>query len=186
VTAVAGKPEVTYSPGRIDPTNTAWNASRKPLVGQFVRSGRTIFAIANHFNSKGGDQPLFGRYQPPGRSSETQRHQQATAVKSFVDQILAIDASADVVVLGDLNDFEYSQTTSILTAGGSLLDLPQTLPLNERYTYDYQGNSQVLDHILLGGALKSTAYGYDIVHVNSEFASQISDHEPQVVRVPLP
>jgi uncharacterized protein len=186
VTTVGGKPELTYSPGRIDPTNSAWNSSRKPLAGQFVWHGHAVFAIANHFNSKGGDQPLFGRYQPPGRSSETQRHQQATAVKTFVDQILAIDASADVVVLGDLNDFEYSQTTSILTAGGSLLDLPQTLPLNERYTYDYQGNSQVLDHILLGGALKSTAYGYDIVHVNSEFASQISDHEPQVVRVPLP
>ena len=36
-----------------------------------------MFAIANHFNSKGGDQPLFGRFQPPVRSSEVQRHRQA-------------------------------------------------------------------------------------------------------------
>jgi len=26
---------------------------------------------------------------------------------------------------------------------------------------------------------------YDIVHINSEFADQASDHEPQVVRFPL-
>ena len=29
--------------------------------------GRTIFVVGNHFNSKGGDEPLFGRFQPPSR-----------------------------------------------------------------------------------------------------------------------
>ena len=70
--------------------------------------GETLFAIANHFNSKGGDQPLFGRFQPPTRSSETQRHQQAAIVNDFVDEILAADPHAKVIVLGDLNDFEFS------------------------------------------------------------------------------
>ena len=48
--------------------------------------------IANHFNSKGGDDPLFGRFQPPTRQLEVQRHQQAQIVHDFVDQILAADA----------------------------------------------------------------------------------------------
>ena len=56
-----------YSPGRIDPTNPAFNSSRKPLAAEFLWKGRTVFAIANHFNSKGGDDPLFGRFQPPVR-----------------------------------------------------------------------------------------------------------------------
>jgi len=186
VTTVAGAPALTFSPGRIDPGNTAWSASRKPLAGQFTWNGQTVFVIANHFNSKGGDQPLFGRFQPPSAPSETQRHQQATVVRAFVDQIRAVNAAADVIVLGDLNDFEYSQTATILTAGGALLDLPTTLPLAERYSYVFEGNSQILDQILLGGALSTTAFQYDIVHVNSEFANQASDHEPQVVRIPLP
>ncbi len=186
VVTVAGQPELSYSPGRIDPANAAWASSRKPLAGQFRWNGRTIIVVANHFNSKGGDDPLYGRFQPPTRSSETQRHQQATAVRAFVNQIRAVNAAANVIVLGDINDFDFAQTTSILTAGGALIDLPQTLPVAERYTYVFQGNSQVLDHILLGGSLASTAYSYDIVHVNSEFPTQISDHEPQVVRVPLP
>jgi uncharacterized protein len=181
-----GTPALSYSPGRIDPTDTAFTTSRKPLVGEFRWHGRTLFAIANHFNSKGGDQPLFGHFQPPSTPSETQRHQQASVVKGFADKILAVDRNAAVVVLGDLNDFEFSQTADILTAGGSLVDLPRTLPDAERYTYDYEGNSEVLDHVLLSTSLAGTGYGYDVVHVNSEFADQISDHDPQVVRLPLP
>ncbi|HEY5835542.1 lamin tail domain-containing protein [Streptomyces sp.] len=185
VVDTAGVPSLKYSPGRIAPADSAWSSSRKPLAAELTWQGKTVFVIANHFNSKGGDQPLFGHFQPPVASSETQRHNQATLVKNFVDQILAVDASASVIVLGDLNDFEFSQTTDILTAGGSLVDLPRTLPAAERYTYDYQGNSQVLDHILISPSLAAKAYGYDVVHVNSEFAAQLSDHDPQVVRIPL-
>ncbi|MCX4683761.1 lamin tail domain-containing protein [Kitasatospora purpeofusca] len=181
-----GVPALAHSPGRIDPTNTAFNSSRKPLAGEFRWNGRPVFVIANHFNSKGGDQPLFGRHQQPTHPSETQRHAQATAVKTFTDQILAVDPNAAVIVLGDLNDFEFSQTADLLTAGGSLVDLPRTVPLAERYTYVYEGNSQVLDHILISPALAARAYSYDIVHLNSEFATQLSDHDPQVVRIPLP
>jgi hypothetical protein len=186
VVNTGGVPSLLYSPGRISPANAAWSSSRKPLAGEFAWKGRTFFAIANHFNSKGGDDPLFGHKQPPTFASETKRHQQASEVKGFVDAIRAVDANAQVVVLGDLNDFDFSQTTSILTAGGALVDLPATLPIAERYTYDYQGNSEVLDHILISGSLAAKAYSYDVVHVNSEFANQISDHEPQVVRIPLP
>ena len=70
--------DLTVSPGRIDPTNTAFTDSRKPLVGEFKFRGTKVYVIANHFNSKGGDDPLFGRWQQPVRSSETQRHAQAS------------------------------------------------------------------------------------------------------------
>jgi predicted extracellular nuclease len=184
VVASDHRPELSISPGRIDPASSAWTSSRKPLAGEFRWRGRTVFAIANHFNSKGGDDPLFGRFQPPVAVTEDQRHRQATEVRSFVDEILAVDDRADVIVLGDLNDYEFSTTADILTADGALLDLPRTLPLPERYTYVFEGNSQVLDHILLSRALAEPhAYDYDVVHVNSEFADQASDHEPQVVRL---
>ncbi|TDP95142.1 lamin tail domain-containing protein [Labedaea rhizosphaerae] len=186
VVNTGGVPSLKYSPGRIDPANSAWNASRKPLAGEFTWQGKKVFVIANHFNSKGGDDPVFGVDQPPVASSETQRHSQATLVRGFVDGIRAVDPNAAVVVLGDLNDYDFSQTASILTSGGALTDLPATLPIAERYTYVYEGNSQVLDHILLSPALAAKAYAYDVVHVNSEFATQASDHEPQVVRIPLP
>jgi hypothetical protein len=180
----ADGPELSASPGRIDPTNAAFTASRKPLAGEFLVGGQRLFVIANHFNSKGGDQPLFGHFQPPVRPSETQRHQQAQIVHDFVGSILAADPNASVVVDGDLNDFEFSDTLSILK-GTVLEDLIDTLPQNERYTYVFEGNSQTLDHILMTSALTSRPFVYDVVHVNSEFADQASDHEPSLVRLPV-
>ncbi len=119
------------------------------------------------------------------RSSETQRHQQAQIVHDFVADLLTADPNAAVVVLGDLNDFQFSETLAILK--GSLLHtLIDTLPLGERYSYVFEGNAQALDHILISGPLFNTRpYAYDIVHVNAEFADQASDHDPQVVRLTL-
>jgi predicted extracellular nuclease len=56
-----------------------------------------------------------------------------------------------------------------------------TLPQEERYSYVFEGNSQVLDQILVSGHLLDVfGVGYDPVHVNAEFADQASDHDPQV------
>jgi predicted extracellular nuclease len=177
-----GTPELSASPGRIDPANIAFTNSRKPLVGEFTFNGAKLFVIANHFNSKGGDQPLFGHSQPPVLGSEAQRIQQAQVVNAFVDSILAVDPNANVVVAGDLNDFEFSTPVNTLE-GGVLHTLMETLPPNERYSYVFEGNSQSLDHILISDNLFETFFAYDVVHVNAEFADQASDHDPQVVHL---
>ncbi|MBA2812139.1 endonuclease/exonuclease/phosphatase family protein [Streptomyces sp. KM273126] len=183
VTKAHGKAQLTASPGRIDPANDAWKNSRKPLVGEFTFRGRTVFLIANHFASKGGDQALHSQYQPPKRSSETQRHLQATAVNTFVKKILAAQKDADVIALGDINDFEFSGTVQLLENDGALWSAIKSLPKSERYTYDYQGNSQVLDQVLISPSIRrSEEFTYDSVHINSEFNDQISDHDPQVLR----
>ncbi|MEU3183065.1 endonuclease/exonuclease/phosphatase family protein [Streptomyces sp. NPDC006923] len=172
---------LSVSPGRINPTSDAWQNSRKPLVGEFTFRGEQYFVIGNHFNSKGGDQPLYGRFQPPVLSSEVQRLAQAKEVNTFVSGLLAKDRKAKVVVLGDLNDFPFSPPVDALTKGRVLTDLMSTLPKNERYSYVYDGNSQTLDHILVSPALKKP--GYDVVHINAEFADKASDHDPQVARL---
>lgn len=172
---------LAFSPGRIDPTNPAFNSSRKPLAAEFMLSGQKLYLIANHFNSKSGDDPLFGRFQPPTLFSEVQRNQQAQIVNNFVDSILANDTTAQVVVLGDLSDYEFSTPLQTLL-GGVLANMHSTLPQPERYSFVLEGNSQALDHILVSGQIMSRAPVYDAVHVNAEFANPISDHDPQVLR----
>jgi uncharacterized protein len=179
-----GGPQLSASPGRIDPTNSAFTTSRKPLAGEFLFRGHHLFVIGNHFNSKGGDHPLVGRFQPPTRSSEVQRHQQAQVVHDFVASIEAADPNAYVVVDGDLNDFEFSDTVTTLK-GGLLHDLIDALPPNERYSYVFEGNSQTLDHVLVSDALAARPIAFDVVHVNAEFADQASDHDPSVARITL-
>jgi predicted extracellular nuclease len=192
VTSVNGQPALTLSPGRIDPTNAAWNSSRKPLVGEFVFQGKPVFLIANHFVAKLGDQDQDGRYQYPDQSSEAQREAQAAEVHTFTQQILAINPNADVVVLGDLNDYQFSPALATLETGNAndsgtsiLQDLITTLPVNQQYTYDYEGVSEVLDHILVSPSLQGHTT-YQVAHINSEFTAQTSDHDPQVVDLALP
>lgn len=180
VTGTKGRAALTLSPGRIDPANAAWEASRKPLAGEFVFRGRTVFVIANHFGSKGGDESIVSHHQPPNRSSEAKRLLQAQAVNAFVKDIIAVEKQADVLVVGDINDFEFSGTTQALTDGGALYPAVKSLPSSERYSYVYQGNSQVLDQILTSPGVHH--FEYDSVHINAEFADQDSDHDPQVLR----
>jgi predicted extracellular nuclease len=68
-----------------------------------------------------------------------------------------------------------------LTDGGALTALISTLPGSERYSYVFEGNAQVLDHVLVSAAPRGV--DYDVVHINAEFALQDSDHDPQVVRL---
>ncbi|MFC7329911.1 endonuclease/exonuclease/phosphatase family protein [Marinactinospora rubrisoli] len=172
---------LSASPGRIAPQDAAWESSRKPLVGQFRFQGRDVFVVTNHFNSKGGDQPLYGTVQPPNRSSEQQRHAQAALVRDFVDELIAADPDANVLVVGDLNDFQFSRTLETLTADGGLYNPMTDLPAEERYNYLYDGNAQSLDHMLVSPRVEHRVR-YDIVHVNAEFHDQTSDHDPQVLR----
>ncbi len=186
-TTLVGKPnapELSSNPGRIGTQSAAFDNTRKPLVGEFKIKGKPYFVIVNHFSSKNEDQPLFGPNQPPTRFTEEARHGQAQVVKSFVDSILARDKAARIVVLGDINDFEFSETVSILE-GDVVTTMLDTLPAPERYSYVFEGNSQVLDQILVTnrGMLRQDP-AYDVVHVNAEFADSIqaSDHDPSLIR----
>ena len=182
----ASSPQLSASPGRIQDANGAFSTSRKPLAGEFMFNGRHLFVIANHFNSKGGDDPLEGHRQPPVEVTLSQRIQQATVVNTFVANIENLDKNAAIVVLGDLNDFEFSSTLTTLTTGGVLVDTILSLPENERYTHVFEGNSEVLDHILLSPALARFASPVlDVVHTNSDFANQTLGHEPDIVRLRL-
>jgi predicted extracellular nuclease len=177
-----GDAHLTLSPGRIQPEDPAFDNSRKPLAGEFTWKNKSLIVVANHFNSKGGDDPLFGHFQPPTRVTEAQRHAQATIVNAFAREIQRADPLGKYVVLGDLNDFEFSKTVQILQ-GFQMLDLYYLLPPNERYSYVFEGNSQALDHILVSSALLFPLPEYDSVHVNAEFTPQQSDHDPQVARL---
>jgi predicted extracellular nuclease len=182
--------QLTLSPGRVEPNDPVWEDSRKPLAGEFRFRGRTLFVVANHFASKGGDAPLFGRFQEPYRPSELQRHGQARVVNEWVEQLLEADRRARIVVLGDLNDFEFSKTINVLERGESgsepeLTDLWDLLPQREHYSYIFQGNGQVLDHILTSRTLLAPKPEFAPVHMNSEFddEEQQSDHDPPLVRL---
>lgn len=103
-------------------------------------------------------------------------------VNDFVDSILAVDPSAAIIVLGDLNDFDFS-TPLTTVEGGVLTSLVETLAQAQRYSFVFEGNAQTLDHVLVSGGLVGDVSFFDIVHVNAEFAVQASDHDPLVAQI---
>jgi predicted extracellular nuclease len=164
--------------GRVDPGNAAWADSRKPLVTEFSVDGQQIIVIANHFNSKGGDQPLYGPTQPPQQLTAAQRLQQAQALGSFVEGLLAINPHANIVLTGDFNDFQFAGTLQPLADAG-LVNMTDTLAPEDRYTYVFEGNAQALDHIWVSANLLAKGdLAYDVVHLNAGYLDQVSDHDP--------
>ncbi|MCJ7693931.1 MAG: endonuclease/exonuclease/phosphatase family protein [Anaerolineaceae bacterium] len=175
----AGSPVLSLNPGRIDPENPSFFDSRKPLVAQFSFKGEDIFVVVNHLNSKGGDDPLYGGILPPNEITSVQRTAQARVINAFVRSILTINSEAKVVVLGDMNDFPWSKPMQALEKD-VLTNLITTLPLEEQYTYIYDGNSQVLDQIFVSDSLIDKLDEVNILHINAEFYYQdrLSDHDP--------
>lgn len=184
IQTAAGRPLLSASPGRIDPQNPAFQASRKPLAGEFTFQGQPLLVVACHFNSKVGDDPLFGRHQPPALVTEAKRLQQARSVADFVAAFETLDPRANVLVLGDLNDFEWSAPVAALEGAG-LADVLRRVAAEDRYTYVYEGNSQALDHALVNPRAALVADAQDIVHLNAESieANRTSDHDPIVIRL---
>jgi uncharacterized protein len=173
-------PRLSLSPGRVDPLNEAWRSSRKPLAAEFEFAGRTIFVIACHLSSRTGSTPLFGAVQPPLIAGESQRMAQTRVVQAFVGRVLAADPLAPIIVLGDFNDFQFSE--SMTSLAHDLTNLTNVLATSERYTYNFEGNSQALDHVLVSSSLADEAQ-YDVVHASAEFVDGLSDHDPVLARL---
>lgn len=97
-----GRPVLSHNPGRIDPTNPAFENNRKPMVamwklvgptGEFANddangsdASLTLFTINVHYVSKMGSTSLHGDTRPPNNKGVAKRTLQAnvTAVSRFL------------------------------------------------------------------------------------------------------
>jgi predicted extracellular nuclease len=145
-----------------------------------------LWLIVNHFKSKVEDSDLV-QYTLPRRSEE------ARFLAGLVQQMIAKPGS-NLVILGDLNDFPASQPISILNAQG-LTDLWRWAERIDRYSFNYQGISQVLDYILVSLTPAVGPLEFAPVHINADYPAawlgeqnsvlRSSDHEPLYARFML-
>ena len=170
-------------PGPDRPDQPGVRRSRKPLVGEFRAAARRSSSIVNHFNSKGGDDPLFGRFQPPNRVSGD------PAARTGADrQRLRRRASSPSTPTPTSSSSATSTTSSsprrvsILEARRPRGPASRRCQRAERYTLRVRRQLAGARPDPGQPALERDLIAYDVVHVNSEFADQASDHEPQVAR----
>jgi predicted extracellular nuclease len=94
----------------------------------------------------------------------------------------------NVLVAGDLNDFEFSSALATLAQGNVLANLWSKAPAGLAYSYKFNGHLQTLDHIFVTAGLESRVTDFRYVHFNNDHyerpegdGSGISDHDPPVV-----
>jgi predicted extracellular nuclease len=202
-----GSALTSADPSQLSDPNNPFYDSRPSLVATFSFNGQDVTVIDNHFSSKGGSGVLEGTDPTPLDAYEDKRAAQAQAVNTYVDNLLAANPDAKIVVAGDLNDFQFEEPLKVLegvatvsgytgsntpgvtgtyTEGGTqvLTDLTTTLPAREQYDYNFDGSAEDLDHILVSDSLAAKAQ-FDVVHINSEFSNQTSDHDPLVTRLTI-
>lgn len=141
-------------------------------------SGETVWVINNHWKSKSGDEVANARL----------RAAQASAVAERVQTILASDPAAQVVVLGDLNDFYGGETVATLQSATDMFHPYAWLPPLQRYTYIFNGAAQVLDHALVTPNLAPQLSLVEILHIQADTPTgdsplAHSDHDPVVLRL---
>ncbi|MFM5948501.1 MAG: M10 family metallopeptidase C-terminal domain-containing protein, partial [Novosphingobium sp.] len=169
-------------------SDPAFANSRSPLVGTFVFNGNELTLINVHQTSRGGSDPDFGANQPPAIAGDDRRIAQGDAVVNYINNNLASDPLGRYAVMGDFNGFywENGLTNLVNNVTGGLVNLAvELLDPSERYTYQFLGNLQQLDHLLTSPGLLAGAQ-YDLVHINAQFAAGASDHDPHVARLYLP
>jgi predicted extracellular nuclease len=184
-------PAVLTAAGVGDPT--AFDGTRDPLAATFDFDGKEFTVINNHLTSRFGSTPVFGGPQPFVQAGEAEREAQMQALNDFVDSLLAADTDAGVIVLGDLNTMEFTNDLTEILPGtldgqAVLKTLLGEVEDDNRYTFNFEGNSQMLDNLFATRSLLERAE-LDIVHVNVDFPrvnnTVGSDHEPLVARFHL-
>lgn len=181
---LGGQWVLSHSPGRIDPANPNWTSTRRPLVGEFLFQGHRIFVIANHWSAKGGDNPLHGSIQPPQFPTEAKRVEQARIVAGWIRDFLQKDPNANIIALGDFNDFHWSRPLRELEQAG-MTNLVWQFPENKRFSYVYNGNAQTLDHLLVSPNLLRYRPEFEYVHMVTRLPDgrAPTDHEPTLARI---
>lgn len=163
----------------------AFDSSRDPLEAVFEFRGQTLVLINNHFTSRFGSTPIFGGPQPLIQAGESAREAQALAMNQ-VTHWHRQHKHTKIVVLGDLNTFEFTNDlTEILPGSGKQTILYNLISKNHddnRYSFNFEGNSQTLDHIFVTRPLLQGAK-FDFVHVNVDYPRRFSDvvasdHDP--------
>lgn len=168
---------------------SVWDIAREPIAQTFESNGELITVVANHFKSKGGS----GTEPTDGQGFfNTERVEQANAVKDLVDSISADEAKSDQVVLvGDFNAYSEEDPIQVFTEAGYVDTLAAAG--DNQYTYTFDGELGSLDHIIVSPSLadhvtdaavwninspewSDRGYAYAAADASSVFRS--SDHDP--------
>ncbi len=178
--------KLLYNPGRLGTNDPSFKEVRKSLVAHFKFMEKDVFVVANHLKSKRHDSKLYSAIRPVVRKTEELRIPEGKFIGEFLKELNKNFPDAIIMSMGDMNDFEFSPTLKEMKTD-LMVNTVELLPENERHTYVYKGNSQVLDNLLINKQYEKNTK-VDILNINSEFTKSqgyFSDHDPVYIQIKL-
>lgn len=161
--------------------------------------------IANHLKS-------FLGYNDPKQMDNVRlkKKLQAEFLAKFVQARQSANPKERIILLGDFNSYQFNDgiMDQIGTITGKpsgkdavlmpsddlvnpdLIDLVDVIAAPQRYSYVFDGNAQVLDHIIITETLRKHTAGFGFARVNADYPESLrndatrferfSDHDPAV------
>ena len=182
-----GASEIFQFPGRAD----SFLHDRPPLLleATFLDGDDEIpFAVLNNHTRS-----LNGIDDPDGRVRQ-KRLEQAQSIAGEAQNLQTARPTRPLVVLGDLNAFEFTdgyvdvvgQIRGVANPLENILSGPDLvspnlelevlrLPRQERYSFVFEGNAQVLDHALTSKAAAEIVTGFQYGRGNADAARNIAN-----------
>ncbi len=181
------------------------------LVNPPVGDPFPITVIVNHFRSLSGIDDPSG-----GERVRAKRNAGGEWLANYVQSRLTINPDERIVLVGDFNAYQFNDgyvdvmgavqgspapADQVLQASADLIDpdltnLVNLLPSTERYSFLFEGNAQVLDHVLLSPAALPFSAGMEYARNNADFPEiyrndftrpeRISDHDAPVAYFRFP
>ncbi len=133
-------------------------------------AGRDIVLVGIHFRSKG----------PPDDADK--RLAEAQHTRAIADGLTSANADLGLVILGDANDTPGSFPVNALVGADPDVykDAPDSVPSPQRWTYDYQGTLELIDHQLsnkvLAPMLDEASVQIPDGHMIDD--QEVTDHSP--------
>lgn len=178
---------------------------RASIENPKTRTPVDFTVIVNHLKS-------FNGYNDPKIQDDVRlkKRLQSEFLARLVNDRQKADPNERIALIGDFNSFQFDDgiTDLIGTIKGTpspknavlnpsddlvesnLVDLVDLINAGQRYSYSFDGNAQVLDHIILNEPFKKHIAGFAYARLNADFperdrwdaakVQRFSDHDPAV------
>lgn len=178
---------------------------RPPLVMRASIGTFEFTVVVNHLKS-------FLGYSDPKQQDNVRMKKklQAEFLAKLVQELQKSRPDERIILLGDFNAYQFNDgvlnmigtitgkpaaKTEVLNFSEdlvepNLIDLVDVIDQKQRYSYAFNGNAQVLDHIIVSENLRKNVKGFGYARVNADYPEiyrnddsrpeRFSDHDPAV------
>jgi predicted extracellular nuclease len=155
---------IVYDTTRLRLVSAGFHGVGKPAAVPFEPL-TTRFVVEAQFDAQGKRLTVFMNHWPSRANPAAERAAAAKAVRARLDQLLAADPDADVLVMGDLNDHpndpsvkDELKTTAdpVLATGSTFLNtMAAVAQLPGRGTYVFNNQWETIDHMIVSPGLQN-------------------------------